>query len=176
MSDIAITFSNGSGLPVGFDWSLTGADLTVDQGLETAVIISWFTDRRAEDDDVLPDDATGPFGLTIQGSGDRRGWWGDWYPDGVSVADGTSPPTPTDRIGSRLWLLRREKQVQDVLDRAKEYGEESLAWMVEDAVVASVTVTASIGPNGALVLGADLQKPDGSVLPIRYAIVWQAIS
>ncbi len=175
MSDIAIQFSQ-IGASLTFDWSLTGPDLTADAGLQTAVIISLFTDRRAEDDDVLPDDATGPFGLSHKGSGDRRGWWADWYQEGVSVPDGTSPSTPTDRIGSRLWLLRREKQVQDVLDRAVEYGEEALQWLVDDAVAASVTVTSEILQSNTLALGVQIQKPDGSVLPLKFAIVWQAVT
>ncbi|EPN56356.1 Phage GP46, partial [Pseudomonas syringae pv. actinidiae ICMP 19079] len=48
-----------------------------------SVVISLFTWRRAEADDPI-DDA------------ERFGWWGDTYPTQAN-----------DRIGSRLWLLRR---------------------------------------------------------------------
>lgn len=82
-----------------------GGDLVAENTLRTAVILSLFLDRRADDDDVLPN-----------GSNDRRGWWADTvapmteYGIGGGLASG-------DRIGSRLWLLSREKQLAGVLDR-----------------------------------------------------------
>ncbi|MGE0487322.1 MAG: phage GP46 family protein [Gammaproteobacteria bacterium] len=101
-----------------FDWSEALPSLADDDGLETAVILSLFTDRRAADDDALPD-----------GTDDRRGWWGDAYPD-----------LPGDRVGSRLWLLFREKDMQAVVNRAREYVEEALAWLVEDGIARRVVV------------------------------------
>ncbi len=67
-------------------------DFETDAGLETAVIISLFTDRRAGENDELPATET-----------DRRGWWGNTLQD----AD--------DEIGSKLWLLCREKQLPVVM-------------------------------------------------------------
>ncbi|WP_324606427.1 phage GP46 family protein [Xenorhabdus nematophila] len=70
-----------------------------------------FTDRRALDSDELP-----------AGAGtDRRGWWGDTF--------------NTRSIGSRLWLLAREKQLSAVLHRAKAYADEALAWLIDDGHV-----------------------------------------
>ena len=40
---------------MGADLALDGLALVRDDGLKTAVILSLFVDRRAEDDDVLPD-------------------------------------------------------------------------------------------------------------------------
>ncbi|NCB53153.1 MAG: hypothetical protein EOM54_14955, partial [Clostridia bacterium] len=42
----------------------TGADLSSDKGLETAVIVSLFTDRRADGEELPPNEKT------------KRGWWG----------------------------------------------------------------------------------------------------
>ena len=56
--------------------------LRAERGLRSAVLISLFTDRRAEPGDV-------PEGE------DPRGWWAD-----VLGEEG-------DRIGSRLWLIDR---------------------------------------------------------------------
>ena len=100
------------GLMAG-DLSVVDEDLESESGLETAVIISLFTDRRARDDDELPD----------PNNSDKRGWWGDLV---AEVAD--------DQIGSRLWLLERAKTTENVLVKAKEYAEESLSWMIEDGV------------------------------------------
>ena len=70
--------------------------------LKSAVWMSLGTDRRAENDDVLPG-----------GDGDKRGWWGDSFRQ--------------RRIGSRLWLLERQKITADTLLRAEEYAAEALA-------------------------------------------------
>ena len=64
MTDIALRVVSAPGEPLRFDIALEGHDLATDSGLRTAVLLSLFTDRRAEDDDALEDD-------------DRRGWWAD---------------------------------------------------------------------------------------------------
>ena len=106
MTDLRTIFID---MDQGADLALETFALASDDGLETAVILSLFTDARARDDDTLP-----------AGQTDRRGWWADAFP---AVAG--------DRFGSRLWLLRRSKQLQESLIVAREYAEEALAWLVE---------------------------------------------
>lgn len=48
---------------LGADVAVELNDLVSEDGLQTAVALSLFADRRAEDGDVLPDDQV-----------DRRGW------------------------------------------------------------------------------------------------------
>ena len=117
--------------PPRFDWALKRGDLAPDDGLETAVILSLFTDRRAREDDPLPD-----------GSADRRGWWGDAYPPAEARAG-------QEHIGSRLWLLEREKDTQDVVNRARDYAEEALQWLVDDGIAEHIEVMAGwVEQNG----------------------------
>lgn len=123
------------------DLVLQGADLAGDDGLETAVLISLFSDRRAEADDAIPG-----------GSGDRRGWWGDGWSE-----------TEGDRIGSRLWLLAREKELPSVLRRAEEYAEEALHWLIDDGVARSVQVTAERYRPGVLALQVQIRRADGEL-------------
>ncbi|HCR3993488.1 TPA: phage GP46 family protein [Morganella morganii] len=125
------------------DIAVENADIVLDNSVGTLVIISLFTDRRALDSDVLPDGGT-----------DRRGWWGDSYQQ--------------NPIGSRLWLLSREKQMSSVLHRAKFYAEESLAWMTEDGHIRSAVVSATSPADGFLLLNVQLTLPDGSVLPLEF--------
>jgi phage gp46-like protein len=110
-------------------WNKHTADIDYINGNEvlTNIIASLFTDARAHDDDTLPD-----------GSTDKRGWWGDSFSD--------------KKIGSRLWLLSREKQLPSVLKRAQEYAEESLQWMIKERLIKSVTVVAANPLNGVLML------------------------
>lgn len=137
--DLAIIYS-GSSFTFDLALNANGSDLAADDGLRSAVLVSLFTDRRANSDDVLPD-----------GTDDRRGSWQDQYPD----LDG-------DLQGSRLWLLAREKQLPDVLQRAQAYAEEALAWLLADGVARAVTVTAEWVASGMLGLLVDIRLVNGS--------------
>lgn len=147
MSDIKTTLIN---LEQGADYLLDSLGLVEDDGLETAVIISLFTDRRANADDVIPD-----------GSTDRRGWFGDAFNE-----------NDHDQIGSRLWLLSREKQLSSVLVRAKEYAQEALQWMIDDGVAQSIDVTASNPRTGILALAVSIYRPLQPVTQYRFDAFW----
>jgi len=112
---IALGWDNGvMGGVLPFD-----AGFARDDGLGTSVLISLFSDRRAEADDGMP---------PMQ----RRGWPGDALPE-----------TEGDRIGSRLWLLKREKQTEETRQRAEEYAAEALGWMIGDGLVTAIEVEAA---------------------------------
>jgi phage gp46-like protein len=147
MTDLALhLIDTGAGQPPRIDVRLDGGDLSTDDGLETAVLLSLITDSRAEADDVLPDGGT-----------DRRGWWADAWPESEG-----------DRIGSRLWLLGREKDTATTLQRAREYAEEALAWLLEDGVARRVQVTAERVRSGVLRLSVEIQRPSGDL----YQTAW----
>lgn len=151
MSDIRTVFL---GFDQGADYALASLGLAADDGLETAVILSLFTDRRAEADDVIPD-----------GTRDRRGWWADAYPGSGSEGD---------KIGSRLWLLHREKQLPSVLARAEEYAREALQWLLDDGVAEHVEVTASIPRAGILGLVIRITRPRSPTVQFRFDAFWGA--
>lgn len=136
----------------GADLALDTFALAADDGLETAVILSLFSDARALEADPLP-----------MGQTDRRGWWADAYP----AADG-------DRFGSRLWLLRASKQLQQSLNDARLYAEESLAWLVEDGAARKVEVETFIPRDEVMGMIVRIYRPDGSVMPIRFETLWSA--
>lgn len=148
--DAALVWDNSR---FGADLAVADGDLAADGGLRTAVILSLFTDARARSDDDPSGDPS-----------DRRGWWGDVYPE-----------VEGDAIGSRLWLLAREKQTADVLPRARGYAEEALAWMVEDGVAAAVAVDASFPAAGVLSLEVAITRPDGTVFAERFDTLWGAV-
>lgn len=133
------------------DWLLAGAALESGNDLQTSVLISLFSDRQASADDVIPDS-----------TGNRRGWWGDL---------GATIP-----IGSRLWLLSREKLTQSVANRAKTYITEALQWLITDGVAAQINVsTMIIAPT---MLGAVIQivRSTGVTVTLNYAWAWQGVS
>jgi phage gp46-like protein len=149
MADIRSVFID---LENGIDYALDQLGLAEDDGLDTAVVLSLFTDRRAEPDDVIPD-----------GTDDRRGFWGDSFP----IVEG-------DLEGSRLWLLNREKQLPEVMIDAKSYCEEALAWMVEDKVARSVTVTVTNPKEGILYASIEIAKPNGTSTIYKFENFWSA--
>jgi phage gp46-like protein len=126
--------------------------ITQDAVLETAVIISLFTDRQADDDDIIPD-----------GTNDKRGWWGDLLASVVG-----------DKIGSRLWLLHREKQLEEVRKDAETYAYEALEHLLDDVIVNSITIVASFPRSEWLALSIDIEKADGQLLNLNYS--WEAFN
>lgn len=148
MTDIALVKQQDIG--DAFDLSMDGRDLATDAGLETAIIVSLFSDARASDAE-LPDGHT-----------DRRGWWGD-------VVD------PADETGSRLWTLEREKSLNAVAVRAEEYAREALQWLRDDGVVSELTVTAELLDRQTVAIRIQLyrERGAGDELDLQYSFNWQ---
>ena len=142
--------------------SFADNDLVTSKSLLTAVLVSLFTDARAADDDPLPDPR----------DDDRRGWWGD----------ATNTAMTGDSVGSKLWLLEREKNVADVLKRAKAYIEDALAWMVDEGIAKSITGAAEAqqmtNTPGAYMLAfsVSIAKPDGTTASFKFEQEWKAVN
>jgi phage gp46-like protein len=132
------------------DWQLSGTNLTTGNDLITAVLISLFTDRLTNSDDVIPDGTT-----------DRRGWVGDLDAD--------------VQIGSRLWLLSRAKLTKETAVIAKNMAQEALQWMIDDSVVASFDIiTEVIFPN-RLNMQVVAYKKDGTRIALDLTHAWMGL-
>lgn len=135
--------ANGRG-----DWRVvSGGLLAGEHDLKTAVLISLFTWRRARPDDILPDPGM-----------QRKGCWMDAI---------SSRP-----MGSRLWLLQREKQTRVVVQRAKEYAEESLAWLVETGVCKRVEVMTEISGPGILGMQCTFVRGRTADVKFQFDFAW----
>jgi len=148
MADAAMVMTEFGG-----DLVLFGFDLERDDGLETAVIISLFTDRRASADQIPSE----------YSQDDLRGYWGD-----------INNASATDQTGSLLWLLAREKQLPQILSRAEQYCREALAWMIDDMVATTITITASFYSLGVMLLEINIDRPAGPAVLYRYNYEWSA--
>lgn len=97
---------------------LNGAQVSADMtdSLSRAVVISLFTWQRASQTDEVDNDQ-------------RMGWWGDTFAENKG-----------DKIGSKLWLLLRQKITEETLNRAQEYAYESLKWLIDDGICSDITV------------------------------------
>lgn len=126
-------------------------DFGQDEALVRAVMISLFTWRRANPDDVT--------------EGQKMGWFGDVI----------EPPAANDKIGSRLWLLSREKVIQDTINRAREYAQEALDHLVDDGVATKVVAVAErLGLDG-IAVGCDIYREEGGNVALRFNDAWSVI-
>lgn len=117
-------------------------DLRADNGLQTAVILSVFLDKRATIDEVA------------DGETNRRGWWADPFDDLL-----------TDEIGSKLWLRDRSKKTDEDLTKMEIDVSDSLAWMLTDGIAAEINVVADnseIRDDGAAIK-IEIVRPDGTL-------------
>lgn len=144
MADTAIQWNVQNG--VG-DWVLVGSQLQTGNDLQSAVLISLFTDRTATADDIIPD-----------GSGDPRGWVGDL---------GETYP-----IGSRLWLLDRSKQTAAVLASANDYCAEALQWLIDDDVVARFAITVEWTRPAMMGIRIVAYQNSGTLSAMNFASAW----
>lgn len=91
----------------------------------------------------------------------ERGCWIDSFED--------------DPVGSRLWLLDREKKISEIPLRANEYVRESLQWLIRDGIVKSVKVDSYIEGQNILQIPIEVTKPDGKKVNYQFDSVWRAL-
>ena len=150
LADLALVWDNTRGCA---DLAMIDSDLASDRDLQTAVVLSLFTDRRAHSDDVPPSgDAR-----------DMRGWWADAFAD-----------VQGDLYGSRNWLLDRSVMNNESVLRATEFDREALQWMLDDKVVSAIDVTVTQTSTGVL-HAIHLTKPSGDRTTFKFSRVFDHI-
>jgi phage gp46-like protein len=139
------------------DWLIApGGSLDDGEELATAFRIALLTDRLALADDVIPD-----------GGADRRGWWADY--EAERLWNGWP-------IGSRLWLLAREKITPETVGRAETYCREALAPFVERRIVSRVDV--ALQRLGLSMIGGTITAYRGPAraVDLRFESLWSEIA
>lgn len=130
-----------------FDLNIKDGDLESDEGMETAIAISLFTDRRVNEEDLPP------------GHSDKRGWWGDMFSE-----------VDQDKIGSRLWTIFPGKTTQETLRKSEDYSTEALQWMIDDGIVDAINVSSSYNESKHLNSQLSVTRPDGRTS--RWDVLW----
>lgn len=118
--------------------------------LTRSVVISLFSWRRAEPDD----NAQQPMG-----------WWGD-----------TWPTVQNDRIGSRLYLLRRTTLTNQTPPLARTYINQALAWMIDDGVAARIDTRVERTGIDMLAAAITLWQRDGTRHTITFDDLWSELN
>jgi len=113
---IDIKLNNNKGYwDISFD---SQGDFVLEDGFDNAILISLMCERRANESEVVAPQF-------------RRGWWGNETSDFDNF-----------EIGSKLWLLAQARATQNTLNRAINYTQDALQWMIDDGYVEQITVDA----------------------------------
>ena len=147
MADIRLVWNPASAIA---DIRIIDGQVETGQDLETAVLISLFTDHVVDTGDVLPDPR----------DNDPRGWWADTY-------------EAPDLIGSKLWQVMGRIRNQDTLNFARDTAEKSLQWLIEDGIASAVDVTPSFYGKGGLRLDIQLTQARGVT---QFSFVWDNLA
>lgn len=129
------------------DFDAETKDFALIDGLESSLLISLFSDRRAAADEI----------------GDpllRRGWIGDLVSD-----------VPDDKHGSGIWLYDQRKLTHETTIGVRLEAERALRWMQEDGIVSAVNVVATPEPaSRAIRLSVTLGMPSGGTSTRAYLV------
>ena len=129
-----------------FDLSIVGGDFATTNGFDTALAMSFWCERRADESEVLSIDM-------------RRGWWG------------TTLNNDGFEIGSKLWLLDQRRRNQSTLNAATDYAREALQWLVDDGHLVSIDVSTGFISEG-IEVKMILYRSNG-VTDRRSFILWE---
>lgn len=148
MSDLALKIVDNC-IDIGLNSS--GTSMERDDGLESAVLISLFTDRRVSESEI-PDGETS-----------HRGWWADEFAE----ASG-------DMIGSRLWVYERSKLTTQTAAAIQVRAKQALQWMLDDGVASEIAVTTSL-IDKAIKIEVQIRKPKQNSTNL-FSIFWDGQS
>ncbi len=144
-------------------WLVAPVDDSGDGELADAVAVALGTDRLADASDVLPD----------PNDDDRRGWWGDL--DAAFLFNGWP-------IGSRLWLLAREKitdaaaQRGSTIGRVEAYLREAVQPFIDNRIASKMQVTVTRSGIEQIDASVVLYRGPAQVVDLRYASLWNQIA
>lgn len=145
--DIRLSLEDGAGT-----LEVRQNDLDRDAGLETALLVSLFTDRRATLEQVR---AAG------MDESDLRGWWGD---------EGEEEP-----IGSHVWLLGRAKVTPETMTQFREYALQAWEWLIQDGAAEAIDAVVERADLEAIRITVTVKRPRAAEnVNFRWYYNWQA--
>ena len=127
-----------------WDIAIQDGQLSTTDSIENAVILSLGTDKRVNIEEL-------PFEHN-----DQRGWWGDILME-------------NHEIGSKLWLLKREKITENMLENTENYAREALVWLVSDGIVKSIDVQAVLGSYNNITILVNITLLNNNTFNTQYS-------
>jgi phage gp46-like protein len=130
MGDVRIIWDPTTGTG---DLNMLGSALELGHDLETASLLSMFTDGQVDPGDIVFDN-------------DPQGCWIDTY---LPYEDATLAAIPNDRLGSKIYQAFSRPRTQDTLNWLRDQIIRCHSWMITDGVASSVEAQPFFtGPGG----------------------------
>lgn len=144
-TDISVLEDADGIFDIGLDENNRDAALTA--GLESAILVSLFSDQRAPPD-LVPDPMR------------RRGWICDLV-----------ATVPNDKIGSLLWIYQQSRLTSETASNVASDARNALQWMIDDGLCDNVAVSITrVDATRTLFLLATLTLVSGGVSNHAFAI------
>ena len=125
------------GVGVRFDFDIDDdGDLRTDDFFDTSLIVSLFTDARANASEVVEPQL-------------RRGWIGNEF-------------TPGFEMGSKLWLFHQARLTTDTTNRMVTVTQESLQWLIDQNYAIEVETEVAFDTQRVL-LDVTITRPSSKV-------------
>lgn len=130
------------------DMVIENGTLKTDNSLKTATLISLYSNRRVEVENL-------PSGVDTQ-----QGWWADQMDD-----------VNGNLIGSKLWTLARNGKITDeIINEMETIILESLNWLIEDGIAANIIVDSERDGTYGIKGSGSIVKPEGDDIP--FSFIW----
>ena len=130
---------------------VTGAR-AVDRSLESVAALCLFTNVEATADEIA-----------TAGLDQQEGWWAE----ADSLREQGRP-----RMGSKLWLLKREKTIAATLRRGEGYVRDALRWLIDQKIAADIGVRMTLlRPGGVVGLEVTITRPQKVLPPFKH--LWE---
>lgn len=134
--------------PAPADIRINGENLVRDPGLENSILISLFSNGRADSRDAIPNEED-----------KLGGWWGD-----------TLLETP---FPSKLWTLGRTKINDTTIALVEQFTKDALGWMEEDRLADIISATATRTGVNIITTEVRIAQPGGSTIYFKYYVNWK---
>ena len=79
-------------------------------------------------------------------------------------------------MGSLLWTLAREKITSDTMNKAKEYAEDALKWLIDDKVLTKIDVVVERYNTDGVSMIITYYRENGEKNTMRFSNLWKQIS
>lgn len=131
-----------------FDIVIEDGDFANEDGFDTNIWVSLFSDARANESQVIVPE-------------NRRGWLGNLVSE-----------VPERQLGGYLWLAEQRRLNQSTLNEITDYIRKSLEWMIVDEICLKIEVTGNIIPRTGIEATVTITAKDG-VTSDHYIELWR---
>lgn len=130
-----------------YDLAVASGDFEATDGFDTAILVSLFTDNRAQS-------------FEVESAEKRRGWVGNVLTSGIGRS-----------LGSLLWIYQQARLTQDILNQIEIEAEACLQWLIDDSQAKSVSAAVTRERSRGIFILINIVTTDG--VNQKYKVLWR---